>query len=185
MFQYGFIVAADSLAQLLFAPLFGALADKIGAIRPLAITCSIIFIAGTLLYSLLSLVPRSFGSLKQARYVAMLISRFIVGMGLGKCWSSPKINITYSIISFCLYFTYITLKLSYLLVAILATYRLYVSKATYPKERTTHIALLHMFQNIGFLVGPALQAALSPIGEGSGKMPITSGFHFDMYSACG
>ena len=63
--------------------------------------------------------------------------------------------------------------------------RLYVSKATYPKERTTHIALLSMFQNIGFIVGPAIQAALSPIGEGNGKMPTTSKFHFDMYSACG
>ena len=84
MFQYGFIVAADSLAQLVFAPLLGAMADKIGAIRQLAITCSIIFTAGNLLYSLLSLVPRSFGYLKQARYVAMLISRFIVGIGTGK-----------------------------------------------------------------------------------------------------
>ena len=42
-----------------------------------------------------------------------------------------------------------------------------------------------MFQNIGFIVGPAIQAALSPIGEGKTKMPSTSGFHFDMYSACG
>ena len=71
------------------------------------------------------------------------------------------------------------------MVAILATYRLYVSKATYPKERTTHIALLAMFLNIGYIVGPALQAALSAIGEGSEKMPIASGFHFDMYSAYG
>ena len=53
------------------------------------------------------------------------------------------------------------------------------------KNETTNIALLYMFQNIGFIVGPALQAALSPIGEGSGKIPITSGFHFDMYSAYG
>ena len=83
MFQYGFIVATDALAQLLFAPVFGALADKLGTIRPLAITCSIIFTAGNLLYSMISLVPRSFGALRQARYVAMLVARFVVGIGTG------------------------------------------------------------------------------------------------------
>ena len=83
MFQYGFIVATDALGQLLFAPVFGAIADKLGTIRPLAITCSIIFTAGNLLYSMISLVPRSFGALKQARYVAMLVARFVVGIGTG------------------------------------------------------------------------------------------------------
>ena len=78
-----------------------------------------------------------------------------------------------------------SIKELFYFVANVAPNRLYVSKATYPKERTTHIALLSMFQNIGFIVGPAIQAALSPIGEGSTKMPSTSAFHFDMYSACG
>ena len=81
--------------------------------------------------------------------------------------------------------TQIVSKRVVLFTANVAPNRLYVSKATYPKERTTHIALLSMFQNIGFIVGPAIQAALSPIGEGSTKMPSTSAFHFDMYSACG
>ena len=64
MSQYGFIVATDALAQLLFAPVFGALADKLGTIRPVAITCSVIFTSGNLLYSMISLVPQTFGSLK-------------------------------------------------------------------------------------------------------------------------
>ena len=82
-------------------------------------------------------------------------------------------------------YAYIIVQKLFVVLANVAPNRLYVSKATYPKERTTHIALLSMFQNIGFIVGPAIQAALSPIGEGNGKMPTTSKFHFDMYSACG
>ena len=84
MFQYGFVVATDALAQLLFAPVFGWFADKLGSIRPVAITCSVIFTVGNLLYSMISVVPQSFGNLKQARFVAMVIARFIVGMGTGK-----------------------------------------------------------------------------------------------------
>lgn len=84
MFQYGFVVATDALAQLLFAPVCGWLADKLDTIRPVAITCSVIFTIGNLLYSMISIVPQTLGSLKQARFVAMLIARFIVGMGTGK-----------------------------------------------------------------------------------------------------
>jgi MFS family permease len=83
MFQYGFIVATDAFAQLLFAPFFGWLADKLGTIRPVAITCSVIFTIGNLLYSMISIVPQTMGSVKQARFVAMLVARFIVGMGTG------------------------------------------------------------------------------------------------------
>ena len=83
MFQYGFIVATDAFAQLLFAPFFGWLADKLGTIRPVAITCSVIFTIGNLLYSMISIVPQTMGSVRQARFVAMLVARFIVGMGTG------------------------------------------------------------------------------------------------------
>ena len=83
MFQYGFIVATDAFAQLLFAPFFGWLADKLGTIRPVAITCSVIFTIGNLLYSMISIVPQTMGNVKQARFVAMLVARFIVGMGTG------------------------------------------------------------------------------------------------------
>ena len=62
--------------------------------------------------------------------------------------------------------------------------RYYVSKATFPSERTTHVAYLSLFQMIGFILGPAIQAALSPIGE-SGGIADESSYVFDMYTACG
>ena len=83
MFQYGFIVATDALAQLIFAPIFGWVADKMDSIRLVAIICSVIFTIGNLFYSMISIVPQKWGSLRQARFVAMLVARFIVGMGTG------------------------------------------------------------------------------------------------------
>ena len=59
-----------------------------------------------------------------------------------------------------------------------------MSKATFPSERTTHVAYLSLFQMIGFILGPAIQAALSPIGE-SGGIADESSYVFDMYTACG
>ena len=90
MFQYGFVVATDALAQLLFAPFFGWIADKLGTIRPVAITCSVIFTLGNVFYSIISIVPQTFGSVRQGRFVAMLIARFIVGMGTGKSFKFIK-----------------------------------------------------------------------------------------------
>ena len=98
MFQYGFVVATDALAQLLFAPFFGWIADKLGTIRPVAITCSVIFTLGNVFYSIISIVPQTFGSVRQARFVAMLIARFIVGMGTGKSSKYIKYVITYNMI---------------------------------------------------------------------------------------
>ena len=66
----------------------------------------------------------------------------------------------------------------------IASNRLYVAKATRPHERVTHIALLSLFQTLGFVLGPAIQSALSPIGEKK-AIPDESTFHFDMYAACG
>ena len=62
--------------------------------------------------------------------------------------------------------------------------RSYLSKATYESERTTHIALFSLFQTLGFIMGPAIQAALTPIGE---EVIISkeSTFVFDMYTATG
>ena len=48
----------------------------------------------------------------------------------------------------------------------------------------THISLLSLFQTLGFVLGPGMQAALSPIGEKS-EIPDESTFHVDMYAACG
>ena len=46
-----------------------------------------------------------------------------------------------------------------------ATARAYISKVTTLEERTTHVALLSLFQTLGFIMGPAIQAAVTPIGE--------------------
>jgi len=42
--------------------------------------------------------------------------------------------------------------------------RYYASTATLISERTTHISLLSLFQTLGFIAGPGIQAALTPIG---------------------
>ena len=68
--------------------------------------------------------------------------------------------------------------------AINAASRSYVSKATYPEERTTHISLLSLFQTLGFVLGPAIQSALSPIGE-TGRIDAETSFVFDMYTSTG
>ena len=45
--------------------------------------CSLIFCLGNIFYSAISLVPSTIGNLKQARYGAMIIARFLVGIGTG------------------------------------------------------------------------------------------------------
>ena len=70
------------------------------------------------------------------------------------------------------------------ILANIAPNRLYVAKATKPSERMTHISLLSLFQTLGFVLGPGMQAALSPIGEKS-EIPENSTLHVDMYAACG
>ena len=82
--EYGFVVATDALAQCIFSPLLGYIADRKGSIRLVAIFCSAIFTVGNIFYSGISLVPQSVGSLKQARLVSMIIARFLVGIGTGK-----------------------------------------------------------------------------------------------------
>ena len=85
-----------------------------------------------------------------ARMYAMLLARFVVGIGT----------------------------------AINAASRSYVSKATYQDERTTHISLLSLFQTLGFVLGPAIQSALTPIGE-QHYIPPKSVFVNDMFTATG
>ena len=50
------------------------------------------------------------------------------------------------------------------------------------------MGMLSLAQLLGFIIGPAIQASLSPIGEkplGEGPISAESTFHFDMYTACG
>lgn len=62
-----------------------------------------------------------------------------------------------------------------------AVVRSYVSGATTVKERTNSMANLSIFQAMGFILGPVIQAALVPVGYPG---PVENlGFHFNMYTA--
>ncbi len=64
-----------------------------------------------------------------------------------------------------------------------AAARLYVSKVTTLEERTTHTAILSLGQSIGLIAGPAIQAAVSPIGEK--EISEDSDWSLDMYTVIG
>ena len=58
-----------------------------------------------------------------------------------------------------------------------------MSKVTTLEERTTHVSLISLFQSMGFILGPAVQAALSPIG--SGEPNPDSHITFNLFTATG
>ncbi|XP_037969233.2 major facilitator superfamily domain-containing protein 8 [Plutella xylostella] len=65
----------------------------------------------------------------------------------------------------------------------IAVARAYMSAATLVEERTRAVAAGSLAQVLGFVVGPALQAAAAPLGPGS---PTDTGFlRLDMYTAAG
>lgn len=66
----------------------------------------------------------------------------------------------------------------------IAVCRAYLSAATTLKERTTAVSLGSLAQVLGFIVGPALQAALTPLGD-KGKTFFNGKLFFDMYTAPG
>ena len=49
-----------------------------------------------------------------------------------------------------------SLASTFLLLAINAASRFYVTAATLLSERTTHIALFSLFQTVGFILGPGI-----------------------------
>uniref|UniRef100_A0A6B2EFK6 Putative transporter/transmembrane protein n=1 Tax=Phlebotomus kandelakii TaxID=1109342 RepID=A0A6B2EFK6_9DIPT len=64
-----------------------------------------------------------------------------------------------------------------------AVCRSYLSAATTLKERTGAVAMVSLAQVLGFVVGPALQAAVTQLGEHGLVVPGI--FHLDMYTAGG
>ena len=52
--EYGIVVASDALAQIIIAPILGAIADRMGSIRLVSMLCSLIFCAGNIFYSAIS-----------------------------------------------------------------------------------------------------------------------------------
>jgi len=64
-----------------------------------------------------------------------------------------------------------------------APIRAYISAATYNHERNLHISILSLFQTVGFMIGPALQAALVPLGCSDDYH--TGVLRLDMYTVTG
>jgi len=62
--------------------------------------------------------------------------------------------------------------------------RYYVASATLISERTTHISLLSLFQTLGFIAGPGIQAALTPLGAGE-ELGDEGMVQFNMYTSTG
>ena len=81
--QCGLVLSTDAVAQLIFAPIIGRIADKFGSIRIVAIICILFLTTGNLFYSLLSFIPQTTSVFNQARLTAMFCARFMSGMGAG------------------------------------------------------------------------------------------------------
>lgn len=69
-----------------------------------------------------------------------------------------------------------------------AVARSYLSAATLTSERTRAVASVSLAQVLGFVVGPALQAAAAPLGPGAPYPPPGQPaplLRLDMYTAAG
>ncbi|XP_014217361.1 major facilitator superfamily domain-containing protein 8-like, partial [Copidosoma floridanum] len=64
----------------------------------------------------------------------------------------------------------------------IAAARSYLSAATKYKERTSAVSMVALMQVLGFVVGPALQAAVTPLGD---ETRILMGLPMNMYTAAG
>lgn len=72
-------VAANPLGQMIFSPLIGWWSNKLGSSRlPMLITLAIFTFASGF-YSILEILPI------ESRKMAMLVSRFLVGVSSGNC----------------------------------------------------------------------------------------------------
>ncbi|XP_063696824.1 major facilitator superfamily domain-containing protein 8-like isoform X1 [Culicoides brevitarsis] len=138
----GYIVAANPLAQMIFSPLVGWIANKLGSNRIPLLSSLSLFTFASGLYSTIDLFP------SHKKYW-LLASRFLIGL------SSANIAVA----------------------------RSYLSAATTIDERTGAVGMVSLAQVLGFIVGPALQAAVTPFGDKGfllwGFLPI------DMYTAAG
>jgi len=154
LLEYGLVVSADAAAQMICAPLFGLIIDRIKTVRPIALLCCALFCGGNIFYALIGafdqnhLFGKEYPNFK-VRVWMMLISRFVVGAGTG-------LN---------------------------SAGRYYVASATLISERTTHIAFLSLFQTLGFIMGPGIQAALTPLKEH--ELGPEGEIFFDMYTSTG
>lgn len=155
----GYVVASNPFGQMLFSPLFGYWGNKIKSVR-IPLFCSIaIFCIASGMYSTLEYFPSA-----TVKYW-MLLSRFLVGVGSG----ISKIN------------KQNVHNINGVITANITLCRSYLSDSTRLAERTGAVSMVSLAQVLGFIVGPALQAIVTPLGE--------SGVSFlpglNMYTAAG
>ncbi|XP_036325798.1 major facilitator superfamily domain-containing protein 8-like isoform X1 [Rhagoletis pomonella] len=66
----------------------------------------------------------------------------------------------------------------------IAVCRSYLSAATRLSERTKAVSMVSLAQVLGFIVGPGMQTAVTPLGN-DGYSLLSGFFVFNMYTACG
>ena len=66
-----------------------------------------------------------------------------------------------------------------------ASVRSYIASATYVTERTSEMSIASAFQSVGFLIGPGIQAALTPLECTDVNTNSVSYFSFDLYTSAG
>lgn len=155
----GYVVASNPFGQMLFSPLFGYWGNKIKSVR-VPLFCSIaIFCVASAIYSSLEFFPST-----TVKYW-MLLSRFLVGVGSG-IFESNEQNV---------------FIIDIVLTANITLCRSYLSDSTRLAERTGAVSMVSLAQVLGFIVGPALQAIVTPLGDkGLSYLP-----GLNMYTAAG
>lgn len=81
--EYGYVVAADAFAQMVFSPLFGLISDRLGSVRLISLLCCLLLTGGNVLYALIGLFSRELGGVGKVRMWVMIAARVVVGAGTG------------------------------------------------------------------------------------------------------
>ena len=76
--KYSVLVAVNPIGSIIFAPLGGFLANKIGKKRPILTISLFALVASSALYSLVSLTEEGF------RYPLLIVGRFTAGASSGE-----------------------------------------------------------------------------------------------------
>lgn len=77
MAKYGWVVSTYPIGQLVASPILGWTGNKLGSIRAVCLATSVFFIAGNVLYSILTVFDESW------RYALLILARFLIGCAAG------------------------------------------------------------------------------------------------------
>jgi len=130
----GWMVAINPLGQMIFSPILGWLGNRLGSIRLICLVTCVLYIAGNALYASLSLFPNDPNDPESSRGAYRYSFMFLARLLVGISSANQ------------------------------APIRSYIVGATWKHERNTHISILSLFQALGFMIGPAIQSALTPVG---------------------